>query len=161
MLTRFKSRLKQGQKTKDIMEIPLIMENIASKLYQETEDKSHLLMQTDLNNLKQVFKEKETKHVLDKYMFNVKMDENRVKQFYYVGLTIISKHRKSTTFPERIQTMYDLYNHFVKNKDIINRKQPVIIRLRKDILDKLDRFNVQCPEFKQKYGNTFIKLLKT
>jgi hypothetical protein len=160
MLTRFQIRMNQGQKIKNIMENPLVMETVLTHLFEHTNNNCHTLMKLNIHNLKMVFKSKETKYVLDKYMLYTKMDNVCLKRFYIVSLNLIKQYYTINTKVERIESMVSLFSHFVKNKDIINRKQPNIVSLKKDILRKLDRFNIECPQFKQVYGITFIKLLK-
>jgi hypothetical protein len=159
-ITRSQTRMKQGKRAKATMEQPPVMFVIASYLYENNDDNSHNLMKNDLNNLSLVFKSRRTRDVLDKYMMDITMDELRMKQFYYTAVVLIRRHHQFHTLEAQHRSMYALFNHFVVNKDILERNQPVLIALKNDILKKLDMFNTQCPIFKERYGSTFVKLIK-
>ena len=160
MMTRFQARMRKGQTIKDIMENPLIMEKIIIHLYEPVNDHCHTLMKMNLYNLKMVFKADETNYVLNKFLLHVKMDEVYIKRFYFVALNILKYNNKFHTIEERIKNMVWLFSHFVNNREIINRKQPNLVSLKRDILGKLDRFNTECPQFQQIYGSNFTKLLQ-
>ncbi|QOI90149.1 hypothetical protein QKU58_gp011 [Pyramimonas orientalis virus] len=115
-ITRSQTRTKHGKHVKATMEQPPVMFVIASYLFDINNNDAHKQMKDDLNNLSLVFKARETRDVIDKYMFYVKMDESRLKQFYTTAVLIARRHHQFHTEEEQHKSMCALFNHFVQNK---------------------------------------------
>ncbi len=160
-ITRYQSKLKQGQFIKGVLEQPPVMDTIIKSLIESTRgaDGCNENIKTTLINLRLILKSPATKDVVEKHLDSIHQVMKRQGIFIDKSMMLFITHMKHMSEGEEgiSKSMRDIFEHLIEYKDIVNTEQPMFIGLKTAAVAKLYQLNEENANFRSMYGNNYLE----
>lgn len=161
-ITRYQSKQKEGQFIKGVLEQPPVMDTIIKSLMESTKctDGCNENIKTTLINLSLILKSPATKDVVKKHLNSIHHVIERQGIFIDKSMMLVITHMKHMSEGEEegiSKSMRDIFEHLIEYKDILNMQQPMFIQLKTAAVAKLYKLNEENANFRNMYGNNYLK----